>query len=262
MVNAARDDEVNKPSVSIIMACYNCERFIAESVRSVIDQDFQNWELIISDDGSTDKSSIIIENFVASDKRIRSIKSQKNRGAAQARNAALAICRGRYIAFLDSDDIWKPQKLTRQLDFMDRNSVAFSFSAYERISEEGQPLGLVTATSPVSYWKLLRRNVIGCLTAIYDSQVFGKVDMPDIAKRQDYGLWLALLKRVDQAVPLSESLALYRLRKSSISSNKIKAAYFTWRLLRDVEKLPIHLALYYFSHYAAQGLWDYYRLRR
>lgn len=251
-----------EPDVSIIMASRNCEKFIRHSIQSVLGQGFQNWELIISDDASTDGSSEIIRHFVNADPRIRSIFSVVNKGAASARNAALRVSRGRFIAFLDSDDLWVPQKLERQIAFMRRAGVAFSFTSYERIDEDGLPVGLVRAKSPVSYRQLLRGNVIGCLTAIYDSDVLGKVQMPEIAKRQDYGLWLDLLKKVDQAVPLTESLGYYRLRRSSMSANKANAALYTWRLLRDVERLPLPLAVYYFTCYALRGAWSHYGPRR
>lgn len=240
------------------MASYNCASFLPLAVQSVLEQSFEDWELIISDDGSTDGSAQIIQYYIEADQRIRTVGSMTNRGAARARNAALAVARGRFIAFLDSDDLWKPHKLSRQLAFMEATGVAFCFSSYERVDEDGMYIGSVRVASPVSYRQLLRGNVIGCLTAVYDTQVVGKVEMPDVAKRQDYGLWLKLLKMVDDAVPLPEILASYRIRRTSVSANKASAAYHTWRLLRDIERLPLPLSVYYFARYAFHGFWSHY----
>jgi glycosyltransferase involved in cell wall biosynthesis len=254
--------QVPNPEVSIIMASYNSAGFIRQSVTSVLQQSFKSWELIISDDGSTDKTHSIISAFIAIDPRVRVITSDINRGAARARNAALAVANGRFIAFLDSDDLWKPQKLERQLAFMTQNKAPFSFSGYERIAEDGTRLDLVRPRGSVSYRQMLLRNFIGCLTAMYDTEYFGKVEMPDIAKRQDYGLWLALLKKVDVAAALPESLGYYRVRKNSVSSNKAAAAYFTWKLFRDIERLPIPVASYYFAQYALRSAWTHFGLQK
>ena len=247
------------PAVSIIMPSYNCAAFIPAAIQSVIDQSFTDWELIVVDDGSTDASLDIIQSFARADARIRPVCSATNRGAAGARNDALALARGRFIAFLDSDDLWKPEKLARQLAFMDQHGVAFCFTSYERISEDGRLVGTVRVKSPVSYPQLLRGNVIGCLTVVYDTKILGKVEMPNVPKRHDYGLWLALLKKVDTAVPLPDILATYRLRKTSISANKLSAAYHTWRLLRNTERLSLLPASYFFFRYAVFSVWSRYR---
>lgn len=245
-------------TVSVIMASYNCASFLEAAVGSVLEQSFADWELIISDDASTDDTLKLLPKLQALDSRVHCITSSTNRGAAGARNAALAMARGRYIAFLDSDDLWKPQKLERQIEFMVRNQVAFSFSSYERIDEAGAHRGFVRAPKSVSYRQLLFGNVVGCLTAVYDTSAFGKVEMPDIAMRQDYGLWLRLLKRTKHAVSLEESLGYYRLRSTSMSARKLRAAKFTWRLLREVEQLSFLKAIFYFGSYAIRGVWSHY----
>jgi teichuronic acid biosynthesis glycosyltransferase TuaG len=249
-------------TVSIIMASFNCGPFIEEAVQSVLAQTFNDWELIISDDGSTDQTPILLSRIRLLDSRIGVIEGEKNQGAARARNAALSLARGRYIAFLDSDDLWRSDKLERQISYMKAHRVPFCFGSYERISETGANMGLVAARAPVTYKKMLSGNRIGCLTAVYDTAFFGKVPMPDIKKRQDYGLWLQLLKKVDRAEPIAASLGFYRLRPSSLSANKANAALHTWRLLRDQEQVPFPRALVYFSRYVMRAIWSHYGPRR
>lgn len=235
------------------MASYNSAEYLGEAVDSVISQTFGDWQLIISDDGSSDGSPDIAKAAMAKDDRIHLIAGATNRGPARARNAAIELAQGRYIAFLDSDDFWKPNKLERQIDFMRQEQVAFSFSSYDRISEDGERLGTVSVRSPVNYRDLLLSNVIGCLTAVYDTERLGKMLMPDVRKRQDFALWLNILKKVDYAHPLPDVLATYRVRRRSVSSNKLVAAAHTWRIYREVERLPLHLAVYYFANYAVRG---------
>lgn len=169
---------------------------------------------------------------------------------------------GRFIAFLDSDDMWAPNKLERQIAFMLEHDVAFSFTSYSRIDVAGRVLSTVPVPPATTYRAMLGGNVIGCLTAVYDTTVFGRVEMPDLAKRQDYALWLKLLKQVNSAVSLSENLAYYRVRASSVSSNKFVAARYTWRVLRDVENLSFLSASYYFACYAIRGIWSHYGPRK
>lgn len=258
----SKNSKQSDVAVTVIMASFNCAQFLEEAVESVRSQSFTNWELIISDDASTDDTAILLPKLQASDSRIRYVSSSVNQGAAKARNAALSEAKGRYIAFLDSDDLWKPQKLEKQIDFMQKHGVAFSFSSYERIDEVGRSKGLVRAPPSVDYRQLLFGNVVGCLTAVYDTSVLGRVEMPDIAMRQDYGLWLRLLKKTSCAVSLDESLGFYRLRPTSMSARKLKAARFTWRLLHEFEQLPIPAAAFYFVNYAMRGIWSHYGPRQ
>jgi len=249
--------------VSVICPTYNCEPFVAETIKSVLSQSYLDLELIIVDDCSSDGTIEIVKDFAQKDKRIRFTMLKANMGAAVARNKAIAMSEGRYIAFLDSDDKWLPEKLERQLDFMQRRDAALSHTGYYWIDEEtSERIKRIHVPEKVDYPSLLKQNVIGCLTAMYDTKKLGKVYMPDLRKRQDYALWLKILKLTPYAYGLDEPLAEYRLRSDrlrsgSISSNKLKASLYNWRLYREVENLPLHKALYYFGCYTFNSLKKY-----
>jgi len=236
------------------MPSFNSAAYIEASINSVRSQSVGWWELLISDDGSSDATLEYIQRFQEVDPRIRLLANGKNRGPAHARNAAIEAANGRYIAFLDSDDLWKPEKLERQIAFMQKYDVSFSFSSYDRIDEVGNFINLHHVEKAVSYRSLLKSCVIGCLTAVYDTEKLGKMYMPDIRKRQDFGLWLSILKKGGEAYPLPESLAQYRVRTGSVSANKMTAAKYTWSIYRDIEKLSFLSSAYYFSQYAAYGV--------
>lgn len=240
--------------VSIITPLYNSERFLMATIESVVNQSYKNWEMIIVDDCSCDASMEIAHEMSRKDGRIRCVKLAENSGAAVARNKAIEMAEGRFVAFLDADDIWFPNKLERQISFMLDNDVSLSYSSYEKINECGDFLGVVGVPTKISYRELLKTCYIGCLTSIYDTKYFGKVFMPLIRKRQDFALWLSLLKRVDCAYGIKEPLAQYRVHSNSISSNKAKASVYTWRVYREVEQLPFYKCCYFFSHYAFRGL--------
>lgn len=239
--------------VSVVTPCHNSSDFISETIQSVIDQSFLDWELILVDDCSSDNTCDLIREFISVDARIQLIQFSSNQGAAVARNAAIKIARGRYISFLDSDDVWMSDKLEKQLKFMQSGSYPFTYTAYDKVDENGLRLGCVGVPEKVSYYDLLKMCSVGCLAAIYDVEYFGKVYMPLIRKRQDLGLWLRLLKKSTYAYGLNVSLARYRVRKKSISANKLSAAKYTWRLYREVEGLNFFVALYFFMHYAVRG---------
>lgn len=240
--------------VSIITPSYNSSEYISNTINSVASQTYQNWELIIIDDCSQDDSVEIISHWCKKDSRIHLLELNKNSGAAVARNKGIDVASGRYIAFLDSDDIWFTNKLEKQLKFMQDNEYAFTFTAYNKVNSEGESLGELGVPQRLRYNDLLKKCEIGCLTAMYDTQKLGKIYMPLIRKRQDLGLWLRVLKETEYAYGLNEVLASYTVRNNSISSNKRQAAAYTWKLYREVEILPLHRAIYYFSHYAINGV--------
>lgn len=244
-------------SVTIIMPSYNSENFIIESIESVLAQTYSNWELIIVDDCSPDDSNKIIAKYIDSDSRIKLIKLQKNSGPAIARNMAIETANGRYIAFLDSDDVWLPNKLEKQIKFMQDNDLAFTYSSYKLVGEDNEDLGLFITKDKISYFDMLKTCSVGCLTAIYDTEKIGKQYMPLILKRQDYGLWLKILKLIGETRGILEPLATYRIRKNSVSSNKVKAAKYQWKIYREIEKLSFLKSLYYFAFYAYNGIIKY-----
>ena len=208
--------------VSIITPSFNSEKFIVEAIQSVQNQTYQNWEMIIVDDCSTDKTVSIVHEITNKDIRIQIFKLEKNSGTGIARNTALSRSKGRYIAFLDADDLWKPQKLEKQIDFLKNNKTPFTFSFYDCIDEEGKPLNKrVEAPRNLSYRQLFFCNYVGNLTGIYDVNYFGKISISSIRKRQDWMHWLTILEKIKTAQPVPESLAFYRIRQDSISASKL-----------------------------------------
>ena len=240
------------PLVSVITPARNAAATLPATLASVAAQTLPDWEMLVADDGSTDGTAEIAAAAAARDPRVRPLPGP-HQGAAAARNRAIRAARGRYIAFLDADDRWRPEKLARQVAFMEREAVPFSFTAYRREDAAGRDLGLVRAPASVDHAALLRGNVIGCLTAVYDSAHFGRVEMPDLPLRQDYALWLQLLRGGGVARGLDEVLADYRVGAGSLSASKLRAARGTWAVLRR-EGLPLPRALWCFGHYAAAGL--------
>lgn len=242
------------PLVSIITPSFNSANYISNTIDSILSQTFTEWELLIIDDCSTDDSIEIITEWCKKDSRINLIQLHENSGAAVARNSGIEVARGRYIAFLDSDDKWLPNKLEKQLKFMQKNNYDFTYTAYNKVTPDGTILGEMGVPNKLQYSDLLKKCEIGCLTAMYDTARLGKIYMPLIRKRQDLGLWLRILKETKYAYGLNEILASYTVRNNSISSNKRQAAMYTWKLYREVEMLPLHKAIYYFSHYAINGV--------
>ncbi len=232
--------------VSIITPSYNCEEFISDTINSVISQTYENWEMIIVDDCSSDSSTEIIERYILKDDRIKLLRNEINSGPAVSRNNAINEAKGKYIAFLDADDFWMPEKLESQIFFMEANGVSLSYSSYETMDEEGKKLGIVrNPLEKLDYNELLKENQIGCLTAVYNREKLGKCYMPIIHKRQDYGLWLSILKKIDFAYKVPGNLAVYRIQTNSVSSNKIDLLKHNYRLFRDVEKLSVSQSVYF-----------------
>jgi glycosyltransferase involved in cell wall biosynthesis len=215
------------------MPCYNSATVIAEAIDSVLDQTFQDWELLICDDSSSDGSVNIIKQYSALDSRIILIENSCGKGAAGARNSSLKAANGRYIAFLDSDDKWCTNKLELQVLAMKTGAV-FSFSSYYVMSEVGNILGVVSAPSFIKRRRMLFANFIGCVTAMYDSEYFGKVSQPMIEKRNDYALWLTMLaaKECANLYSISVPLAYYRTNSYGLSSNKLDAVRYYWICIR------------------------------
>ena len=223
--------------VSVIMPSYNTAPYIAESVRSVMAQTYSDWELIIVDDASTDNTDEVVQRVIQgeqksvchpersvsvvegfnSEERIRYLKNDRNRGAAYSRNRALREAKGKWIAFLDSDDIWTPDKLEKQISFMEKNGYAFSYTRYEEMDENGNPTGTVVS-GPKRITKTGMYNYCwpGCLTVMYDREVVGDIQIAEIQKNNDYAMWLKICRKADCYL-LDENLARYRKRTGSIT---------------------------------------------
>lgn len=218
--------------VSIITPVYNSEKFISECINSVQSQTFQNWEHILVDDCSTDQSSAMIEVCSKDDSRIKYIKLASNSGAGIARNKGIELAKGRYIAFLDSDDFWRNDKLEKQVTFIMKNSYAFIYSQYYIVGNDNIPVSIIKSPKRVNFNKMLCNDYIGCLTVVYDTKILGKQYMPIIRKRQDWVLWLKLLKKVDNAYCVPEPLAYYRVGNDTLSKNKFKLIKHNFNVYR------------------------------
>ncbi len=237
-----------EPLVSVIMPAYNAQDHVAESITSVIEQSYTNWELLVIDDVSADDSLKIITAIAEKEKRIKIFSTGTRSGSARTRNTGITQAAGKYIAFLDADDIWSKNKLERQIRFMMEKEIRFSFTDYEIIkADSSRTHKIISCPGHITYRQLLRSNAIGCLTAVYDADTLGKMYMPDIAKRQDYGLWLNILKTGVTGYGINESLALYRTGHSALSSNKFAVLKYNWQILRKHQKLPLLQSIFYFS---------------
>ena len=241
--------------VSIITPVFNAERFLEETIQSVLEQTYEKWEMILIDDSSTDNSQEIIAKYKIMDKRIKGFKLAKNSGAAVARNKGLEEAEGRYIAFLDSDDLWKKNKLKEQLKFMKQNNIFFSYTNYDLMNELGEKMNkTVKPISPIDYKELLKGNSIGCLTVIIDQKKIGEFKMPLLRKGQDYATWLNILRKGNVAYKIDKNLAIYRVVKDSLSRNKISALKRTWNIYYNYEDLNLIKSSYYFLIYLYRAI--------
>lgn len=232
--------------VSVIMPSWNTSNFIAESILSVINQTYENWELIIVDDCSTDNTDDVVAKFT--DKRIRYFKNEKNSGAALSRNRALREARGEWIAFLDSDDLWNPDKLEHQINFMNEHGYTLSYTEYEKIDEGSKPLQIyVSGPEKVNKHKMYNYDYIGQLTMMYSAEKFGLIQIKDIKKNNDYAIRLQLYKKPDTcAYLLKENLAQYRVRKVSISHDKFRRKFKShYDLFHMCDEKPAMVATWY-----------------
>ena len=233
--------------VSIIMPSYNCGQYVEDTIRSVQAQTYQNWEIIFMDDCSTDDTISRVLELREKDERIKLYQNHINSGAAVSRNNALRVSKGRWIAFLDSDDIWEPEKLEKQIKFMEENDYAFSYTGYQEIDSESQPTG-VFVSGPKHVTKQGMYNFCwpGCLTVMYDTSKIGLIQIKDIKKNNDYAMWLKVCKKADCYL-LDECLAKYRRgRAGSVSSHGILTMIgWHYKLWHKAEKKNALMAAYY-----------------
>ncbi|MDE7166614.1 MAG: glycosyltransferase family 2 protein [Bacteroidaceae bacterium] len=242
--------------VSVIMPMHNSEKFVGKAIESVMEQTYPHWELLVVDDGSTDRSCDVVRAYANRDRRIQLLINDKPTGMPVApRNYGIERAKGDFIAFLDSDDMWLREKLAQQLPYFFRdNRTAVVFSDYEKIDEAGRRSARVVSTPrKVSYQQLLYGNVIGNLTGIYDVRKVGKNYFKEI-RHEDYAFWLSVLKNGYVARSTQTVLALYRVHRNSISSNKLHILSWQWRVYRDVEHIGFFRSLYYYFFYAIKGL--------
>lgn len=240
------------PMVSIITPAYNSAQFIMDTIVSVQKQTFEDWELLIVDDASTDETFSILESLARKDRRIKPFLLENNSGAAVTRNKGLKEATGRYIAFLDSDDQWYPTKLEKQLAFVQEKRAPISFTSYDLVNEDNEALNKIIRCVPkLDYVSHFKNTIICTSTSMIDTELVGRdFSFVNIRTRQDCYLWITLLKRGHLAYGLDEVLMSYRVRKDSISANKFKAAAKVWYLYYDLEKLGFFKSAYYFSFYA------------
>jgi glycosyltransferase involved in cell wall biosynthesis len=220
--------------VSVITPSCNSALYISKTIDSILAQTYTNWELLITDDYSTDESCEVIQQYADKDKRIKLFRLEKNSGTGIARNNSIKAAGGRFIAFCDSDDCWLPQKLEKQLDFMDKKQCILSFSSYLVCDEYDAISGIVICKQKENLKSMIRDNGIGCPTAIYDSSTIGKRYLPEIRKRQDWAFFLDLLKECKVAYGMKEPLAIYRIRSSSISRKKKDLIKYNLTVYRTV----------------------------
>lgn len=239
--------------VSIIMPCFNSAEYVEESIYSVINQTHKDWELLIIDDGSSDESKDIVKMIQKKEPRIRLLDNRLSKGAAGARNYGLKVCDGRFVCFLDSDDLWKPEKLANQLSFILGNDVAFIYGDYIRFSENVK-LGKVRAPSYVNFNKLTYYCPIGCLTVMLDREKIKEIIFPDCAK-EDYALWLNILLNIDYAFNSGHCDCLYRVHNQSVSAKKYKELAKQYMVLKRTKKLNEFQSYIRVFVYAVRGLY-------
>jgi teichuronic acid biosynthesis glycosyltransferase TuaG len=241
------------PLVSIITPAWNAQDYIAATIASVRSQTMPDWEMLVADDCSVDRTAEVVESLASEDRRVRLLRCRENGGPARARQAALEAASGRYLAFLDSDDLWLPAKLERQIDFIAGKRAALSYTSFRRISADGSRIGRPRPVpASLSYRQLLCNTAIATLTAMVDRSVAGEVSMTD-AGYDDLCLWLSILKRGHTAYGLAEDLARYRVRGGSVSSHPLRSARWVWNIYRNVEHLSWTDSVWCLANFGARA---------
>ncbi len=245
----------SQPLVSVIMPCYNMEDFVADSIASVQRQSYPHWELLIVDDASTDGTVKTVKKLAEQDEKIHFVVKNEHSGIADTRNQCISMAQGHYLAFLDADDIWHPEKIETQLRFMTDHRAGFTYTTYDWIDEEGHTLNkFINTIGNLDYKTYLRNTIIGCSTVMVDTDIVGQVVVPNFRTSEDTATWLDILKKGHLAYAIDEPLVSYRIRRRSASSNKLKASADLWKVYRENEKLPFFKALYYFGCYAFNAI--------
>lgn len=242
--------------VSIITPAYNVEKYIEQTIKSVVNQTYKNWEMIIIDDCSKDSTYEIMKNESKKDSRVKIYKNEKNLGVSFTRNKAIDIAEGKYIAFLDSDDLWDREKLEKQINFMEEKGIELSYTGYRKVNSDGSIRGEIEVPLKLDYDELLKNCLIGFLTAVYNQEKLGKQYFKNI-KAEDYIYWLEMIKKVKTASGIVEILASYRVLNNSRSSNKIDIVKYHWNIYYNIEKLGVIKAVKYYFIYIYRGIKRY-----
>lgn len=249
------DTKYAEDLVSIITPVFNCEKFIGECIESVLSQTYKKWELIIVDDNSSDRTISIIKYYAEKDSRIKIYTQSQNLGAAASRNLAIKMSNGRFIAFLDSDDKWKADKLYKQTDFMLKNKYGFTFTSYEIIKDmNATRVRVFHVPQKINYEQYLKNTIIGCLTVMLDKQIIRDIEF-EIGHLEDVLTWMKFLKKGHIAYGLDENLAEYRIVKNSASSNKLKNAMRYYKCLRERQNLSFYKSAYFQIGYMFNATW-------
>lgn len=247
-----------KGLVSIVTPVYNAEKYIKETIASVQNQTYDNWEMILVDDASSDNSVEIIKDIIKHQPNIQLISLEKNSGSAVTRNKGIQQAKGQYLTFLDADDLWLPHFIETSIATIQKTQIPFVFASYQRKDENLNPLlSDFIVPNKVTYHDILKSNSISCLTAFIDIETLGKKQMPLVRKRQDMGLWLQYLKQIPYAFGIQEPLAIYRIRKQSLSRNKLGLLKSQWYYYYTVEKLGFFRGIYYMIQWALRGFLKY-----
>lgn len=237
--------------VSIITPAYNAEQYLSITIESILSQTYQNWELLISNDCSTDNTKKIAESYADKDNRIKVINAQRNGGVSAARNIAMEHATGKYIAFVDSDDLWHPEKLEKQISFMKKNNYAFTYTSYQMIDKTGQKLNrYIYSADKMQHTDVIKNTLIGCLTVIVDREIVGDFTMPLIPHTEDTMAWYEILRRGFTAYGMPEVLSYYRVSTTSMTSNKAKMVKLQWNTYRNYCKYGLIKTTYYLCCYA------------
>ncbi len=247
------------PLVSVIMPAYNSASFIKDAIQSVQAQTHTNWELFVIDDASTDPTAEVVLKLSKNDRRIHLIRNSENAGTGNARNKGIKAATGSYISFLDADDFWLPEKLEIQLNFMKEHDLIMCFSSYLLMNENGKRTGKMVEALPIlTYGKLLRSNYVGNLTGIYNASKIGKIYSPHLRKRQDWALWLSILKTTGETKGILKPLAVYRIRRSGISANKMGLLTYNFRIYKRFLNFGLIKSYSYMSRF----LWEHFMVKR
>ena len=250
---------MEKHLISIITPVHNSAQYIETTLDTVLQQTYTHWEMILIDDCSEDASVAIVEKYVQSDTRFKLIRNLEKSGPGITRNKGISAAQGQFITFLDSDDLWFPNFLETSMNTCLNNNYEFVFASYERKDEDLNPLIKdFIVPEKVTYNDVLKSCPISCLTAFIDIRRIGKHYMPELKKRQDWGLWLAILKKIDFAYGIPEPMAIYRMRKNSVSRSKLKLIPYVWKVYRDVEKLSLIRSFYLLNLWSLNGFKKYY----